>query len=555
MYIFCAFAVFFIGTGKAYAQDTATAAERSFPYKDTFVISGYYSPEAGQARYVTGTYEGDLRLNGNGIVGGSGKPVYPGMLAAPPEITFGTKIEIPGIGILAVYDRGGAIKNKRLDVWMGRGEIGMRRALAWGLKTVEGTVYGIDETIQESVDLDSLPLAKDVGLLVKTRYFKANLGYGDKNGDVEELQRLLSKTGFYNGEITGTYDEATRSAVLDFQLDKNIISDDSENGAGYFGPKTRSFFEAFIEEKKQSIAGIVPFETLKPGDSGGSVAELQQSLALIGFSSSPSAVYDASTAQAIIEIQKKAGLIEKESDFGAGYFGPQTREALKKVIADAYTPSIENLIVSNPSTTLSPPKPPAAFTDTLKKGDRGQEVRKLQEELRRLNFLRIAPTDYFGEVTEHAVFKFQQSQNIVKNSDDPGAGYVGPHTRERLSLMVRQRGDTSHAIAEATKTAQYIAKQKEDDKKNLQTNESLVAVLGEDLRYGQRHDDVRALQKMLKTLGYYEGNLLSDYFGDITRDSLIAFQMTYGLINSKNDANAGIFDARTRETIEKIVQS
>ena len=175
--------------------------------------------------------------------------------------------------------------------------------------------------------------------------------------------------------------------------------------------------------------------------------------------------------------------------------------------------------------------------------------------LRRLNFLRIAPTDYFGEVTEHAVFKFQQSQNIVKNSDDPGAGYVGPHTRERLSLMVRQRGDTSHAIAEATKTAQYIAKQKEDDKKNLQTNESLVAVLGEDLRYGQRHDDVRALQKMLKTLGYYEGNLLSDYFGDITRDSLIAFQMTYGLINSKNDANAGIFDARTRETIEKIVQS
>jgi hypothetical protein len=79
------------------------------PYNQTFIISAYYSPLPGQNKYITGSYKGDIRLNGGGIHGADGTNVYPGMIAAPKGYTFGTKMTIPGLGTVAVHDRGGAI--------------------------------------------------------------------------------------------------------------------------------------------------------------------------------------------------------------------------------------------------------------------------------------------------------------------------------------------------------------------------------------------------------------------------------------------------------------
>ncbi|MFL1672173.1 3D domain-containing protein [Paenibacillus dendritiformis] len=39
-------------------------------------------------------------------------------LACPRELPFGTEIEIEGIGVRVCQDRGGAIKGKRLDVFI-----------------------------------------------------------------------------------------------------------------------------------------------------------------------------------------------------------------------------------------------------------------------------------------------------------------------------------------------------------------------------------------------------------------------------------------------------
>lgn len=79
------------------------------PRQQTFVISAYYSPMPNQAKYVTGSYAGDIRLNGDGVKAADGSHVYPGMIAAPKSYAFGTKMKIPGVGIVAVHDRGGAI--------------------------------------------------------------------------------------------------------------------------------------------------------------------------------------------------------------------------------------------------------------------------------------------------------------------------------------------------------------------------------------------------------------------------------------------------------------
>jgi len=95
-----------------------------------FVVTAYYSPLPNQKNYLKGNYEDEVILNGQGIAGASGKPVFSGMLAAPGKYSFGTKIYLEGLGIGEVADRGGAIvkagergyEHDRIDVWMGYGD-------------------------------------------------------------------------------------------------------------------------------------------------------------------------------------------------------------------------------------------------------------------------------------------------------------------------------------------------------------------------------------------------------------------------------------------------
>ena len=57
-------------------------------------------------------------------------------IAAPREYSFGTRISLPELGLLALFaDRGGRIialgqrHTHRIDLWMGEGEEGLARSL------------------------------------------------------------------------------------------------------------------------------------------------------------------------------------------------------------------------------------------------------------------------------------------------------------------------------------------------------------------------------------------------------------------------------------------
>ena len=63
----------------------------------------------------------------------SGKPAVGKLIAAPPEIPFGTWIDIPGYGIAEVLDRGGVIKGRRLDLLFSNHQA----ALNWGVQYLE----------------------------------------------------------------------------------------------------------------------------------------------------------------------------------------------------------------------------------------------------------------------------------------------------------------------------------------------------------------------------------------------------------------------------------
>lgn len=343
------------------AESAPVIVEKEPEYETViFTISAYYSPVQGQSRYVTGSYAGDIRLNGSGVNGADGTPVFPGMIAAPPNYPFGTKMHIPGIGTVAVHDRGGAIKGNRLDVWMGYGDKGLQRALSWGKRTLEVKVYGINPDIKEHIELEgydesekhsvnnndnnntNLEIKQPIAAkTVSNDLFSRQLTLGTTGHDVGELQKVLKDLNYYEGEITSVFDNATHKAVTEFQLSKRII--------------------------------------------------------------------------------------DTEKSYGAGYVGPRTSAMLASVVGQTAHAKTNNIQTEG------------SFVYDLKLGDSGEEVRKLQEELRKVNLFGLEPTGYYGEVTEHAVYKFQQINKLAGGKDSVGAGVFGPLTRSRMNEIVAAR--------------------------------------------------------------------------------------------------------------------
>lgn len=91
--------------------------------------TGYYHPEEDQDFYVTGTYEEDLELNGQGRTA-SGKEIRKGHAAVDPYvIPLGTEFHTEEYGILKAEDTGGRIKGNRIDIFTGNGQHGLTRAL------------------------------------------------------------------------------------------------------------------------------------------------------------------------------------------------------------------------------------------------------------------------------------------------------------------------------------------------------------------------------------------------------------------------------------------
>jgi peptidoglycan hydrolase-like protein with peptidoglycan-binding domain len=429
-------------------------------FKRNVVITGYYSPLPDQPYYVTGSYSGDIRLNGRGTNGADGTPVYPGMIAAPKDYAFGTKIEIPGIGIGTVHDRGGAIisnyKDKntcsgtdcervdRLDLWMGHGMEGLARALYYiGVKRAVATVYpGGSTLVADNMYFPSL----DVATLFKSKInnYKpvqvASAGVSDSNNQLE-YQKMLTLLGFYNGPVDG--ETSIKDSVYRFQKKHGLVASVGEPAAGYVGPQTSAELNKAVKEFYATVQSRVPQNNLGRGSNGSDVSKLQQALTDLGYyHGSINGTYDNKTIEAMFEFQKANDLMKDENDSAAGYYGTKTREVLKSALESKQ--QFERLSVLNQE--IPPTDEPADdssaakdFIEThLSKNDSGEDVTKLQEYLRDLGYLDHAPTGYFGQLTEEAVLKFQKDNNIVLKDTEVGAGQFGTATRAKLATMVQK---------------------------------------------------------------------------------------------------------------------
>ena len=331
---------------------------------DSFVVTAYYSPLPNQNYYLKGNYEDELILNGMWIKGASGKPVFSWMLAAPETYWFWTKILLQGLGIGSVEDRGGAIvsagnrgyKSDRIDVWMGKGEEWLRRALYWGKRTIQWYIVKSDTPV--SLDIENVPAPSwsVAGLPEVNNYFNVSLWMKSSSWDVLTVQQKLTEMWLYTGALDWKYASIV-DVIFDYQRTQGIVKDLNSSGAGYFWPKTREklkkdyltyldkkIFEEkrkkFLEDKFRALDDISSKQTTQriskiwnPSlwEVWPHVRELQKLLKELGyFQDKDTAIFWEKTKQGIFAFQKDKNLVMQEADIWAWILGPKTKKTLEE---------------------------------------------------------------------------------------------------------------------------------------------------------------------------------------------------------------------------------
>lgn len=430
----------------------------SFAQEDTyFIVTAYYSPLPDQEHYLKGNYEDEITLNGKGIAGASGKKVFSGMLAAPWKYKFGTKVYLEWLWVGAVEDRGWAIveagkrgyEHDRIDVWMGYGDEGLKRALYWGKRKVKWSVVSSDSTVTLSNTSIASPEWATRGLSPIPSVFSSGIGIHSESKLVKELQEFLHGTGHYTGEIDGVYNSTLIDVIADFQEKNGIETSLAETG--YWGGETKKVFlkqylrgdfassttKEIVKQEKTEEETLA--EKLKIFDAPisdiTSIKKLQTILTELEIYTGEIDGLYSSIKDNILEYQIEEGIILTKSDTGAGYFGPKTRNDLK----ENYTNYIESIKRKKELEVAFEKWSKQADKEARWEliligdpvyGDMSSGVRRLQINLKKIWYADYSDTAIFGAKTENSILDFQKDVGLIQNGTDAWAGKFGPKTQE-----------------------------------------------------------------------------------------------------------------------------
>ena len=151
----------------------------------------------------------------------------------------------------------------------------------------------------------------------------------------------------------------------------------------------------------------------------------------------------------------------------------------------------------------------------LKKGSKGENVKTLQTHLKTLGYYSAAIDGDFGSVTEKAVKAFQKTAGGLKQD-----GWFGPASCKKFNVMMESKGYAKDV------------------------NIKLFDCPNITLKRGHKGENVKLLQTMLKTLGYYTREIDGD-FGMYTEQAVKAFQ------TKTNHTPDGVFGPKTCPDLNK----
>ncbi|XWK90559.1 MAG: peptidoglycan-binding protein [Phormidium sp.] len=296
-----------------------------------------------------------------------------------------------------------------------------------------------------------------VGIATKAM---AQMTQGSRGTEVAELQTKLQKLGYFDLRPTGHFGPLTKKAVIRFQEDEGITAD------GIVETTTLTALERKLQEnttvasttaepetEKTAQTAIDPSKqpNLRRGAKGSDVKTLQQLLTNAGaYRGAINGKFDLETAVAVRQFQRTSRLMVD------GIVGRNTWSALTKGggTTQALDPTFNNSPFTNGSLTNNSDKPVSnnrtLIQAILKIGDRGQEVKDLQQRLKALGYYRGNNTGNFGTLTKEAVIKFQKQTGLTPN------GIVDSSTKAALLTNINGFNDETNATPKAEQTPSIV---------------------------------------------------------------------------------------------------
>ena len=280
-----------------------------------------------------------------------------------------------------------------------------------------------------------------------------SLRMGDSGSAVKDLQTKLKKLGYYSGTVDSTFGSGTYAAVRAFQKKYNLTAD------GVAGSETLKKLDSAYKNANSAKDD----DSLRMGDSGSAVKDLQTKLKKLGYySGTVDSTFGSGTYAAVRAFQKKYNLTAD------GVAGSETLKKLDSAYKNADSDKDD---------------------DSLRKGATGSAVKNLQTKLKKLGFYNAYVDGSYGDTTVAAVKAFQKKYNLTAD------GVAGSETLKKL--------DSAYKNADSDK---------DDDS----------------LRKGATGSAVKNLQTKLKKLGFYNAYVDGSY-GDTTVAAVKAFQKKYNL--------------------------
>ena len=353
---------------------------------------------------------------------------------------------------------------------------------------------------------------------------------GSTGSDVKDLQTKLKKLGYYDAYVDGDYGDTTVAAVKAFQKKYNLTAD------GIAGKETLKKLDSVYKNEDSDKDD----DSLRMGDSGSAVKDLQTKLKKLGYySGTVDSTFGSGTYAAVRAFQKKYNLTAD------GVAGSETLKKLDSAYKNANS---------------------AKDDDSLRMGDSGSAVKDLQTKLKKLGYYDGTVDSTFGSGTYAAVKAFQKKYNLTadgvagsetlkkldsayknadsdKDDDSLRKGATGSAVKDLQTKLKKlgfynayvdgSYGDTTVAAVKAFQKKYNLTADGVAGSETLKKLDSAYKNADSDkddgsLRKGATGSAVKNLQTKLKKLGFYNAYVDGSY-GDTTVAAVKAFQKKYNL--------------------------
>lgn len=227
------------------------------------------------------------------------------------------------------------------------------------------------------------------------------LRMGSSGVKVYYLQKRLTELGYYKARLDGNYLADDTAAVRAFQKANGLTVD----GVAGYDTQVKLYSNSAVGPE-----GTNPtLETLRKGDRGAAVQEMQQRLINLGYlSGSADGIYGTGTAEAVIKFQKAHDLV-RDGIAGKGTLTKLYSDDAKMASGDAQTGTEE-----------------ITAGTTVRKGDINSAVKVLQQNLINLGYLSGKADGSFGVQTYAALLAFQANNGLAAD------GVAGANTWKKL---------------------------------------------------------------------------------------------------------------------------